>query len=311
MASVLVAALSGTLTSPMPLFSMTGFARRDGGGEGYRWTWELRSVNGKGLDIRLRLPPGFESIEMAARERLSAGLARGNVQAALATHQQPAAGRIRINEEVLAEVTTAMEKIAGRLQVQPPTLDGILSIRGVMEAADAELDEEARERLGDLILADLANALADLVAVRGREGNAIAAVLRARLDEIERLVRSAEASPARSPDAIRTRLAEQIAALLDAAPTLDPDRLYQEAVLLANKADIREEIDRLDAHIAATRELLARNGPVGRRLDFLAQEFNREVNTLCAKSNDRALTAIGLELKSLVDQLREQIQNLE
>jgi uncharacterized protein (TIGR00255 family) len=310
-ASVLAADLSGTLTSPMPLFSMTGFARRDGGGEGYRWTWELRSVNGKGLDIRLRLPAGFEYIEMAARARLSAGLGRGNVQAALATHQQPGTGRIRINEEVLAEVTAAMEKIAGRLQVQPPTLDGILSVRGVMEAADVEPDEEASERLGDLILADLANALADLVAARGREGGAIATVLRARLDDIERLVRSAEASPARTPDAIRTRLAEQIAALLDAAPALDPDRLYQEAVLLANKADIREEIDRLDAHIAAARELLAQNGPVGRRLDFLAQEFNREVNTLCAKSNDRALTAIGLELKSLVDQLREQIQNLE
>ncbi len=295
----------------MPLFSMTGFARRDGGGEGYRWTWELRSVNGKGLDIRLRLPSGFEYIELAARERLSAGLARGNVQATLTAHQQPGAGRIRINEEVLAGVTAAMEKIAGRLQAQPPTLDGILSIRGVMEAADVEPDEEARERLADLILADLANALADLVVVRKREGDAIAAVLRTRLDDIERLVRSAEASPARTPDAIRTRLAEQIAALLDAAPTLDPDRLHQEAVLLANKADIREEIDRLDAHIAATRDLIAENGPVGRRLDFLAQEFNREVNTLCAKSNDRALTAIGLELKSLVDQLREQIQNLE
>ena len=295
----------------MPLFSMTGFARRDGGGEGYRWTWELRSVNGKGLDIRLRLPPGLESIELAARERLSDGLARGNVQATLTAHQQPGAGRIRINEEVLAEVTAAMEKIAGRLQVQPPTLDGILSIRGVMEAADIEPDEEARERLADLILADLASALADLVVARRREGDAIAAVLRVRLNDIERLVRLAEASPARTPDAIRTRLAEQIAALLDAAPTLDPDRLHQEAVLLANKADIREEIDRLDAHVVATRDLIAEIGPVGRRLDFLAQEFNREVNTLCAKSNDRALTAIGLELKSLVDQLREQIQNLE
>ncbi len=295
----------------MPVFSMTGFARRDGGGEGYRWTWELRSVNGKGLDIRLRLPPGFEYIEMGAREGLSAGLARGSVQATLTTRQQTAAGRIRINEDVLAEVAAAMEKVAGRLQVQPPTLDGILSLRGVMETADAELDEEARKRLADLILADLASALAELLQVRRREGDAIALVLRTRLDDIERLVRSAEASPARTPDSVRARLAEQIAALLDAAPTLDPDRLYQEAVLLANKADIREEIDRLDAHIAATRDLLAQGGPVGRRLDFLAQEFNREVNTLCAKSNDRGVTTIGLELKSLVDQLREQIQNLE
>jgi uncharacterized protein (TIGR00255 family) len=296
----------------MPLSSMTGFARIDGGGEGYRWTWELRSVNGKGLDVRLRLPPGFESVEFAARERLGAGLARGNVQATLTAHQQPTAGRFRINEDVLAEVTAAMEKIAGgRLQVQPPTLDGVLSMRGVVETAEVGPDEEARQRLSDMILADLLTALADLIAVRRQEGGAIAAVLRTRLDDIERLVRSAEASPARTPDAIRTRLAEQIAVLLDAAPTLDPDRLYQEAVLLANKADIREEIDRLDAHIAAARHLIAENGPVGRRLDFLAQEFNREVNTLCAKSNDRAVTAIGLELKAVVDQLREQVQNLE
>ncbi len=295
----------------MPLSSMTGFARVDGGGAGYRWTWELRSVNGKGLDIRLRLPSGFEYIEVAAREHLSAGLARGNVQATLTTQQQPVAGRFRINEEVLAEVTAAMAKIAGRLQVQPPTLDGILSIRGVLEAAEAEPDSEARDRLSEMVMTDLAAAVADLVAVRKREGNAIAAVLRTRLEEIERLVRSAEASPARTPDAIRARLAEQIAALLDAAPTLDPDRLYQEAVLLANKADIREEIDRLDAHIIAARDLIAESGPVGRRLDFLAQEFSREVNTLCAKSNDRTVTAMGLELKTLVDQLREQIQNLE
>jgi uncharacterized protein (TIGR00255 family) len=290
---------------------MTGFARSDGAGDAYRWTWEIRSVNGKGLDIRLRLPPGFEYLEFAARERVGAKLVRGNVQATLTAHQQPGAGRIRINEEVLAEIIAAMERIGKRLAVQPPTLDGILSVRGVVETADVEPDEETRERLAGMILTDLETALTELVAARRREGRAIATVLRGRLDEIERLVRSAEASPARTPDAIRARLAEQIATLLDAAPTLDPDRLHQEAVLLANKADIREEIDRLDAHVAAARDLLAQGGPVGRRLDFLAQEFNREVNTLCAKSNDRSLTAIGLELKAVVDQLREQIQNLE
>jgi uncharacterized protein (TIGR00255 family) len=290
---------------------MTGFARADGAGDAYRWTWEIRSVNGKGLDIRLRLPPGFEYLEFAARERVGAKLVRGNVQATLTAHQQPGAGRIRINEEVLAEIIAAMERIGKRLAVQPPTLDGILSVRGVVETADVEPDEETRERLAGMILTDLETALTELVAARRREGRAIATVLRGRLDEIERLVRSAEASPARTPDAIRARLAEQIATLLDAAPTLDPDRLHQEAVLLANKADIREEIDRLDAHVAAARDLLAEGGPVGRRLDFLAQEFNREVNTLCAKSNDRSLTAIGLELKAVVDQLREQIQNLE
>lgn len=290
---------------------MTGFARADGAGDAYRWTWELRSVNGKGLDIRLRLPAGFEHLEIPARERLGARLSRGNVQAALTAQSQAGATRIRINDEVLAEVVKAMERIAGRIDVQPPTLDGILSVRGVVETIEVVEDEAVRAALAAGILAGLDAALADLAADRLREGAAIAAVLQNRLDEIERLVRAVEASPARTPDAIRARLAEQVAALLGAAPALDPDRLHQEAVLLAARADVREEIDRLDAHLAAARALLAEGGPVGRRLDFLAQEFNREVNTICSKSNDRAVTALGLELKAAVDQFREQVQNLE
>jgi uncharacterized protein (TIGR00255 family) len=295
----------------MVLTSMTGFARSDGAASSVRWTWEMRSVNGKGLDVRLRLPPGYERIEVGARERCAARLARGNVQATLSVEAESTGHRIRINEDVLDEVVKAMERIGGRLNVQPPTLDGILSIRGVVDVADAEPDEAARAALDAAILAGLETAVAALVAMRMREGAAIGGVLGLRLDEIERLVSTAEESPARKPEIIRERLAEQIALLLDAAPALDPDRLHQEAVLLAAKADIREEIDRLVAHIAAARALLAEGGPVGRRLDFLAQEFNREVNTLCAKSNDRALTATGLEMKAVVDQLREQIQNLE
>jgi uncharacterized protein (TIGR00255 family) len=290
---------------------MTGFARADGAGAVHRWTWEVRSVNGKGLDIRLRLPPGFEQLEVPARERIAAALARGNVQAALSTQSLPGATRIRINEDVLAEVMALMERVGGRMSVQLPTLDGILSVKGVMETVEAEADEAVRAELGATILADLDVALAQLVADRVREGGAILTVLKSRLDEVERLVREVEASPARTPEAIRTRLAEQVAALLDAAPALDPDRLHQEAVLLATRADVREEVDRLDAHVAAARGLLDEGGPVGRRLDFLAQEFNREVNTLCSKSNDRTVTAIGLQLKALVDQFREQIQNVE
>ena len=295
----------------MTVRSMTGFAHRDGAGEGYRWTWEVRTVNGKGLDIRLRLPVGMEHLELPARERVAARLSRGNVQAVLTATEQRPAGRIHINEEVLAEVVAAMERIGKRMTVQPPTLDGILSVRGVVETADAERDEAQFERLSGAILADLDACLTELTAARTREGGAIAAALNRQLDEIDRLVRVAEASPARMPEAIRARLAEQAAALLDAAPALDPDRLHQEAVLLATKADIREEIDRLDAHVAAAREMLGEAGAVGRRLGFLAQEFNREVNTLCAKASDRGLVAIGLELKSVVDQFREQVQNLE
>ena len=295
----------------MSLRSMTGFARADGSANGTRWTWEIRSVNGKGLDIRLRLPAGFERLDPAARERCAGQLTRGNIQSTLTIVSDTSAARIRINEDVLGEVLAAMQKIGGRIDVQPPTLDGILSIRGVVEAADNELDEAARTALDEEILKSFDRTLTDLVAMRAREGQAIGNVLGARLSEIARLVRAAEASPARRPEAIRARLAEQVAALLDAAPALDPDRLHQEAVLLATKADIREEIDRLDAHVAAATVMLAEGGPVGRRLDFLAQEFGRETNTLCAKANDRTLTAIGLELKAVVDQLREQIQNLE
>jgi uncharacterized protein (TIGR00255 family) len=295
----------------MPLCSMTGFARADGAGAIHRWTRELRAVNGKGLDMRLRLPPGFEHIELPARERIGARLTRGNVQATLTAQSQPGAARIRINDDVLAEVMAAMERIGVRMNVQPPTLDGILSVKGVVETLEAEQDDRLRAELAAGILADLDDALAALAADREREGAAIAITLRDRLDEVERLVREVEASPARTPEAIRSRLAEQVAALLDAAPALDPDRLYQEAVLLATRADVREEIDLLDAHIAAARALIDEGGPVGRRLDFLAQEFNREVNTLCSKSNDRSVTAIGLQLKAIVDQFREQIQNVE
>jgi uncharacterized protein (TIGR00255 family) len=289
---------------------MTGFARADGSSDHSRWTWEIRSVNGKGLDLRYRLPPGYERLDPPARERCAARLARGNIQATLNLETGSAGGRFRINEAALADVVAAMKRIAATLDVQPPTLDGILALRGIVETAEEE-DEDARSVLDGLILASLDRALVDLAAMRMREGAALGTVLAARLDEIERLTRAAEASPGRQPEKIRARLAEQIAALLDAAPALDPDRLHQEAALLAARADIREEIDRLQAHIAAARDLLARDEPVGRRLDFLAQEFNREVNTLCAKANDVALTAIGLELKAVVDQFREQIQNLE
>ncbi len=295
----------------MSLCSMTGFARVDGAGEGYRWTWEVRSVNGKGLDIRVRVPAGFDHVEPVARERIAARLARGNVQAGLAAQHEAGATSVRINEAVLADVIAAMERVGQKVAAAPPTLDGILAIRGVVEAADNDPDEATRTALAGHMIADLDRAVDALVAMRTREGGAIATVLATRLDEMERLTGAAEASPARSPETIRNRLAEQVAALLDAAPALDPDRLHQEAVLLATKADIREEIDRLYAHIAAARELLASDAAVGRRLDFLAQEFNREVNTLCSKSNDRVLTMIGLEMKAVVDQLREQVQNVE
>jgi uncharacterized protein (TIGR00255 family) len=259
----------------------------------------------------VRLSPGFEFLEGATREHLGSALVRGNVQVSLSVQAEAAGVHVRINESALSELIQAMERIGERAEIQPPTMDGLLAVRGVVETVDPFADEEGRTAVGARMIGDLDAAVASLIADRRREGRAIGAVLETRLADIGRLTRAAEATPARAPEAIRTRLAEQVATLLDAAPALDPDRLHQEAVLLATRADIREEIDRLDAHVAAARALLAEDGAVGRRLDFLAQEFNREVNTLCSKSNDVALTAIGLELKATVDQFREQVQNLE
>lgn len=295
----------------MTLYSMTGFARCDGAALGQRWTWELRSVNGKGLDVRLRLPPGLDRLEIAARRRLSERLARGNVQATLNLAREGQATTLRINEEVLDAVLAAMNRIADRIDATAPTLDGVLAVKGVLETAEVEEDEAARAALDAALLAGLDRAIDDLLAARAGEGAAIGRVLSGQIDEIARLTAAAEAHPARTVEAIRARLAEQVEALMGAVPALDPQRLHQEAVLLATRADIREELDRLTTHVAEARRLMTAGGAVGRRLDFLTQEFNRETNTLCSKANDRELTAIGLELKTVVDQLREQIQNIE
>lgn len=295
----------------MTLHSMTGFARLDGSACGQRWTWELRSVNGKGLDVRLRLPPGLDRLEIPAKTRIGERLARGNVQVSLTLAREGGATTLRINEDVLSAVLAAMDRIADRVDATAPTLDGILSIKGVLETAEVEDDEATRATLDAALLEGLATAVDGLIAARAGEGAAVARVLSGHIDEIERLTRAAEACPARRPEAIRARLAEQVAALMDQVPALDPQRLHQEAAIIATRADIREELDRLVAHVAEARRLIAGGGAVGRRLDFLAQEFNRETNTLCSKSNDRELTAIGLDLKAVVDQLREQIQNIE
>jgi uncharacterized protein (TIGR00255 family) len=295
----------------MSLASMTGFARAQGTAGGYGWAWEIKSVNSKGLDLRLRLPPGWDAVETTARASAAKQLARGNVTATLEVSREGAAPTVRVNEEVLAAVLSAIQSIGKRLDASPPSPDGILGLKGVIDVVDAEENPDERQKAEVAIAAGFERALTDLVTARRQEGDALLQILTGRLDEIARLVAAAEASPARKPEAIRAKLAEQIAQLLETGTKFDPDRLHQEALLLAAKVDVREEIDRLTTHIAAARELLKKGGPAGRRLDFLAQEFNRESNTLCAKSNDASLTAIGLELKATVDQFREQVQNLE
>jgi uncharacterized protein (TIGR00255 family) len=295
----------------MGLQSMTGFARTDGVDLGHRWTWEMRSVNGKGLDIRLRLPPGFERLEIPLKERAAKRFVRGNCAFTLTLQRETPVTTLKINESVLDAVITAMNVVSLKVDATAPTLDGILAIRGVIETADVEDDPEARAALDAALLAGADAALDALVTARRNEGAAIGDVLNGHIARIEALTEAAEGNPARQPEVIRERLKRQIEDLIGAVPALDPQRLYQEAVLIATRADIREEIDRLRAHVGQARQMLASDGAVGRRLDFLAQEFNRESNTLCSKSNDTDLTAIGLDLKAAIDQLREQIQNIE
>jgi uncharacterized protein (TIGR00255 family) len=295
----------------MALSSMTGFARSHGVCGSYAWAWEIKSVNGKGLDLRLRLPSGFDAVEVPARARLAEVLARGSIQASLTVERSGAAPTVNINSAVLDAVLAAIRQVKSRVDATPPSLDGLLAIKGVMEISDTEESEEEKRSAEAAVTKGFSDAVAALAEMRRQEGAALKGVLTARLTEIAALAERADKLPARQPEAIRARLAEQVAALLEQSERFDADRLHQEAILLATKADVREELDRLTAHVAQARNLIEQGGPVGRRLDFLAQELNREANTLCAKANDVELTNIGLELKATVEQYREQVQNVE
>ncbi|HEY0920448.1 YicC/YloC family endoribonuclease [Devosia sp.] len=293
------------------LASMTGYARAGGTVPGIGFLVEIRSVNARGLDIRLRLPPGFDLLEGEIRRRIGATITRGSIAFTLTVDREGADGRVVINKQALGAVLAALEVLSTQVDAERPRLDGILGLKGVLEQHESPLSETEEAGLHAAILAAVDTAVADLAAVRRQEGQHLGAVLAARIDEIAALAKAAEVHPARNRDAILLRLRQQIGDLVAAGAELPEDRLAQEALLLATKADIREELDRLQAHIAAARRLLAEGGPVGRKLDFLSQEFNREANTLCAKSNAVELTGIGLDLKAVIDQLREQVQNIE
>ncbi|MGA8171668.1 MAG: YicC/YloC family endoribonuclease [Methylocystis sp.] len=295
----------------MTLASMTGFARNHGSLGPWRFSWELKTVNSKGLDLRLRTPTGFDAVEVKARAAIAKRLARGACSAGLSAKRADAAGTFRIDRVALDRLLSALDDVPLHANLRPASLDGLLTVRGVVEVVEPEDDESQRAALETQILEHLDQALEELVASRHAEGAALAAILTQRLDHIAELTARADSLPARHPDAVRARIKQQIALLVENADAFDPQRLNQEAVLLAVKADIREELDRLLAHVASARALLASGGPIGRRLDFLAQEFSRETNTLCAKSNDSTLTAIGLDLKIEVEQWREQVQNIE
>lgn len=293
----------------MAIESMTGFARAAGTVGIHAFAWEIRSVNGRGLDIRVRVPPGLEVLAEAARKRLTGAFSRGTLHVNLQVTSDAGPPRPRINEAALAALLQAVERLPASAIVTPPSYDGLLAIRGVVELADE--GEDTLTAVEKPVLAGLEEVVSDLKEARASEGRALEAVLRGHLDTIARLTKDAEAHPARGVDAIRERIAAQVALLLEASQALDPQRLHQEAALLAVKADIREEIDRLHAHAAALRLLLDQGGPIGRKLDFLSQEFGREASTLCAKAGDAGLSRIGLELRTVVDQMREQVQNVE
>jgi len=295
----------------MALSSMTGFARSQGIAGAYAWSWEIKSVNAKGLDLRFRSPGGWDAVELPARARAAEKLSRGTIYANLAVTRQGVQPTVKVNEPVLTAVLSTLKSLSEKIDAAPPSLDGILSLKGVIEVGDADEREEDRRTAETAIVAGFEETLAALAAMRHAEGDALGRVLSARLDEIAGLTARAEAAPGRKPDAIMARLTEQVKGLLDSSERFDPDRLHQEAILLAAKADIREELDRLASHVTQAKKLLAGGGAIGRKLDFLAQELHRESNTLTAKANDLELTTIGLELKSVVEQFREQVQNLE
>ncbi len=294
----------------MSLLSMTGFGRSGGRTGAWIWAWEIRTVNSKGLDLRLRLPPGFDAIDVEARAAIAAVLQRGACHVNLTATREAAAANVTINRAALDSLIAELAHVPLNANVRPASLDGLLALRGMVDNREAEDDEAARAALNKEIFAGLKVALDAVVSMRRSEGAAIGAVLAQRVVRIADLSAQAEAAPGRTAEAVKARIARQIEALSQ-SQGLDPVRLHQEAVLLASRADIREELDRLHAHAKAATDLLSKGGPVGRRLDFLAQELGRESNTLCAKSNDAALTAIGLELKVEVEQFREQVQNIE
>jgi uncharacterized protein (TIGR00255 family) len=295
----------------MAIRSMTGFARADGALSAMGWHWEIRSVNGRGLDLRLRVPPGFEGLEPRIREAIAKRVTRGSITVNLSVERTEGGAQIGLNEAALAQVLAALERLKGSVEVAPPRADGLLAIRGVLETVDSEESETETEARDRAMLASLTTALDGLVEARAAEGARLDAIVSEQLTGIERLVAMIDALPGRTTEAIRERLREQVVRLLETGTGLDPNRLYQEAALLAARSDVAEEIKRLGAHVAAARDLLRSGEPAGRRLDFLAQEFNREANTLCSKSNDADMTRAGLELKAIIDQMREQVQNIE
>ena len=295
----------------MSISSMTGYARAAGTHADLHWQWEIKSVNGKALDVRCRFPAGFEGLESGLRAAAALAVKRGNLQVSLSVSGALRPETVRLNHTVLDQIIAAGEALRSRIGGEPLRADQLLGLRGVLDVDVPDEDEAGIEARNAAMLLSFAEALKALAAARREEGARLATVLTAQLSRVEALALAARDNPARQPEAVRARLAEQVARLMETGAGFDRDRLHQEAVLIATRADIQEELDRLFSHIEAARALLSSGDAIGRKFDFLTQEFNREANTLCSKALDRSLTAIGLDLKTVIDQMREQVQNIE
>ena len=293
----------------MSLSGMTGFGRAEGALGAWSWAAEARSVNGRNLEVRFRGPPGFEGLERAAREGAQGRFQRGQLTVGVQAKRAEGAGAVRLNLEQLERYLAAGAPYVAAGQAAPPRLDGLLSLKGVIEAADAVEDPEAQTALEAAMAASIAAALDGLAVARAEEGRALSGVLGGLVDHIGTLTAKSSALAQGQPAIIKARFEKRLTELAGEAAT--EERILQEAAAMAVKADVQEELDRLRGHVSAAHDLLAADGAVGRRLDFLTQEFMREANTLCSKSASGALTSVGLDLKATIEQFREQVQNVE
>jgi uncharacterized protein (TIGR00255 family) len=295
----------------MTLSSMTGFARAEGAEGGASWAWEIKTVNSRSLDMRFRLPPGLDRLEPPARTALMAKLKRGNVSANLSLRRTEREPKLKLNRAALDDTLAIVNQLRRELNAPPPQVEELLRIKGVISEIEEEEDEGARERLDRALLIGFERALDALETSRAAEGTKLAAIVTQLTEEIAVLAKAAASAAAGRPEAIAKRMREQIAELMGSVPGPSEERLAQEIALIVARGDVREELDRLGAHVAAARELVTQGSAVGRRLDFLCQELNREANTLCSKASDLELTRIGLDLKAAIERLREQVQNIE
>jgi uncharacterized protein (TIGR00255 family) len=296
----------------VPLTSMTGFADTRGAHATLRWRWEAKSVNGRGLDFRFRVPPGYESLESGARTLASERFKRGSLQVVLTVAMDDAGRGFRVDPVALAEAVRLAKRVAEETGLEPARVDGLLALKGVVvQEENATLDDEARLVRDAVMLESLASAYDLLIRARSNEGAKLEAVVLKQIADMERLTREARELAGRQPSILRDRMMAQLKELMAPGSAVPEDRVAQEIAILASRADLSEELDRLAAHCEEARTLIKAREPAGRKLDFLAQEFNREANTLCAKSSDIQLTHVGLALKAVIDQFREQVQNVE